>query len=85
MHVKTAFSPFWQSKRKPIENFATTSLPIKGRKMEDQAFLNLIQMTVESHGCRIVEVDLENHVVNLDGPDEAIEACARAIADVLGQ
>jgi acetolactate synthase small subunit len=53
--------------------------------MEEQAFLNLIKMTAENHGCRIVDVDLENHVLNLDGPDEAVDACARAIADVLGQ
>jgi hypothetical protein len=53
--------------------------------MEENAFLNLIKMTVEHHGCTIVDVDMDNHIINLDGPDDAVDACARAIADVLEQ
>lgn len=38
-------------------------------------------MTVENHGCRIVDLDMQKHIINLDGPEEAVDACARAIAD----
>jgi hypothetical protein len=48
--------------------------------MDDTLFLNMVKTTAEKHGCRIVDVDLENHILNLDGPDEAVDACARAIA-----
>ncbi len=44
--------------------------------MDEATFLNVLKMTVENHGCSIVDFDLENHVVNLDGPDEAVNACA---------
>lgn len=52
--------------------------------MDDIAFLNLLKLTVENHGCRIVDLDLDNHVVNLDGPDDAVNACALAIAKLVG-
>jgi hypothetical protein len=26
--------------------------------------------------ARIIDFDLENHIINLDGPDEAVNACA---------
>ena len=50
--------------------------------MDETIFLNMIKTTVEKHGCKIVEVDLENHVLNLDGPDESVADCARAIAEL---
>ena len=52
--------------------------------MDETAFLNALKLTVERHGCTIVDVDLENHVVNLDGPDDAVDDCARAIAELAG-
>ena len=52
--------------------------------MDDTMFLNLIKTTVENHGCTILDVDLENHVINLDGPDEAVSACALAISKLVG-
>jgi hypothetical protein len=51
--------------------------------MDETAFLNLLKMTVEHHGCTIIDLDLEKHIINLDGPDEAVSACARAIADLV--
>jgi len=51
--------------------------------MDDTQFINLIKFTVESHGCTIVDIDFENHVINLDGPDEAVAECARAISDLV--
>jgi hypothetical protein len=50
--------------------------------MDDTAFLNILKNTVETHGCTIIDVDLENHIINLDGPDDAVAACARAIAEL---
>ncbi len=51
--------------------------------MDDTIFLNMVKTTVEKHGCTIVDVDLENHVLNLDGPEESVDACARAIANLV--
>ena len=48
-------------------------------------FLNVLKTTVENHGCTIIDVDLEKHIINLDGPDDAIAACARAITDLVGE
>ncbi|MGB5986440.1 MAG: hypothetical protein WBG37_14130 [Desulfobacterales bacterium] len=53
--------------------------------MDEATFLNTLKMTVENHGCTIVEMDLEHHIINLDGPNEAVDACARAIADLVGE
>jgi hypothetical protein len=50
----------------------------------DENFLNVLKITVEKHGCHIVDLDLENHVINLDGPDENVHACAAAIANLMG-
>jgi len=49
----------------------------------DAAILALIKQTVESHGCSIVDVDLEKRILNLDGPPEAMEACALAISKMI--
>jgi len=51
--------------------------------MEESTFLNMLKMTVENHGCTIVDLDFDNHVINLDGPEDAVDACARAIADLV--
>jgi hypothetical protein len=53
--------------------------------MDETAFLNLLKMTVENYGCSIVDLDLERRIINLDGPDEAVGACARAIAELAGE
>lgn len=53
--------------------------------MEESTFLNMLKLTVESHGCTIVDFDFENHVINLDGPEDSVNACARAIADLVDQ
>ena len=51
--------------------------------MDDTVFLNLVKMTAEQHGCSIAEVDLDNHAIELDGPDEVLEDCPRAIAELM--
>lgn len=54
----------------------------KDDTMDDTIFLNVLKTTVENHGCTIIDVDLENHIVNLDGPDDAVAACALAISEL---
>jgi hypothetical protein len=44
----------------------------------------MVSNIVEKHGCKIVDIDYDNKVLNLDGPDEAVAACARALAEMLG-
>ena len=51
--------------------------------MDDTTFLNVLKSTVENHGCTIIDVDLEKHIINLDGPDEAVAACALAISELV--
>ncbi|MFO7644908.1 MAG: hypothetical protein R6W95_11030 [Desulfosarcina sp.] len=53
--------------------------------MDEATFLNLLKMTVENHGCTIVDLNLDRRMINLDGPDEAVDACARAIAELVGE
>ncbi len=53
--------------------------------MDETIFLNMIKTTVEKHGCTIVDIDFENHVLNLDGPEESVGNCARAIAELVGE
>lgn len=50
--------------------------------MDETMFLNVLKITVENHGCSIVDLDIDRHIISLDGPDEALGACARAIADL---
>ena len=50
--------------------------------MDETHFINMVKLTAENHGCRIVDFDLEKHIINLDGPDDAVDACARAIAEL---
>jgi hypothetical protein len=52
--------------------------------MDETLFLNVLKTTAENHGCSIVDVDLENHIINLDGPDDAVTACALAISKLMG-
>lgn len=54
-----------------------------GNDNTDGNFVSMVAHIVEKHGCKIVDIDLENKVLNLDGPDEAVAACARALAEML--
>ncbi|MGD8702694.1 MAG: hypothetical protein PVH26_09655 [Desulfosarcina sp.] len=60
-----------------------SSLDGKMTIMDEATFLNVLKMTVEKHGCTIVDLDLENHIINLDGPEDAVGDCARAIAELV--
>lgn len=45
--------------------------------------VNLLKEAVESQGCRLAEVDFENLVIKVEGADEVVGACARAVAEIL--
>ena len=45
--------------------------------------LNLLKKAVEAEGCRLTEVDFENMVIKVDGADEVVGACARAVAEIV--
>lgn len=52
-------------------------------QMEADKLLTIITHTVEKHGCRIVDIDLENHLINIEGPEQAQEQCAIALGEIL--
>ena len=45
--------------------------------------VNLLKEAVESKGPHLSEVDIDNLVIKVDGPDEVVSACARAVAEIL--
>ena len=49
----------------------------------ERIVINLLKEAVESEGCHISEVDIENLVIKVNGPDEVVNDCARAVAEVL--
>lgn len=49
----------------------------------DASLLTMITHVVEQHGCKLVDIDLENKTLNIEGPEEAKVACALALQDLL--
>ena len=49
----------------------------------NRIIVNLLKEAVESEGCYLAEVDFENLEIKVNGPDEAVGACARAVAEIL--
>lgn len=49
----------------------------------DTIVVSLLKEAVESEGCHLSEVDLENHVIKVNGPDDVVSHCARAVAEIL--
>ena len=45
--------------------------------------VNLLKEAVESEGCYLAEVDLENLEIKVNGPDDVVGECARAVAEIL--
>jgi hypothetical protein len=45
--------------------------------------INLIKEAVESEGCRLTEVDIENFKIKVDRPDQVVGESARAVAEIL--
>jgi hypothetical protein len=51
--------------------------------IDDTLMLNMVKRVVEQHGCEFIDVDFENHIIDIQGSDEAKVACALGIEDLL--
>lgn len=49
----------------------------------DVIVANLISEAVESEGCRLAGLDIEGLIVKVEGPDEVIGNCAKAVEAIL--
>jgi hypothetical protein len=49
----------------------------------DTPSLDIIVKTVEQYGCKLVDIDLDNHILNIEGPEAAQTACALALEKLL--
>jgi hypothetical protein len=49
----------------------------------DIIMVRLLEGTVESEGCNLSDVDLENLYIKVNGPDDVVSDCARAVAGIL--
>ena len=49
----------------------------------DTIVVSLLKEAVESEGCHLSDVDLENLVIKVNGPDDVVSDCARAVAEIL--
>lgn len=45
--------------------------------------LDIIVKTVAQYGCKLVDIDLENHILNIEGPEAAQTECALALEKLL--
>ena len=52
-------------------------------ELSDGQLIKMVEYIVEQHGCKIVEIDLENHILNIEGPEEAQAECAIALEEAL--
>ena len=50
---------------------------------ENTPDLDIIIKTIEQHGCKLVDIDLDNHVLNIEGPEAAQVECALALDKLL--
>jgi hypothetical protein len=44
---------------------------------------NLIKEAVESQGCQLAELDIDGLTVRVEGPDEIVGNCAKAVEEIL--
>ena len=49
----------------------------------NESFVSLVAAIAEQHGCKLIDVDFDTKTLNLDGPDDAVAECARALAEML--
>jgi hypothetical protein len=52
--------------------------------LRDDQLLTIVKNVVEQNGCRLVDIDFDNHVLNIEGSEEAQARCAMALENVLG-
>jgi len=49
----------------------------------DTIVINLIKEAVESEGFELSVVDIENLTIKVNGPDEVVSNCARAVPEII--
>ena len=52
-------------------------------ELDEAQLLTIVKNTVEQHGCQLVDIDLENKILHLQGSEAAKVKCAQALAKVL--
>jgi hypothetical protein len=52
-------------------------------KTGDTIVVSLLKEAVESEGCSLSAVDLDNLVIRVNGPDDVVSNCARAVSEIL--
>ena len=49
----------------------------------DVIVANLIKEAVESEGCQLADLDIEGLTVKVEGPDDIVGNCAKAVEEIL--
>lgn len=49
----------------------------------DVIVANLIKEAIESEGCQLADLDIEGLTVRVEGPDEIVGNCAKAVEEIL--
>ncbi|MGB8424705.1 MAG: hypothetical protein WCD88_02875 [Desulfobacterales bacterium] len=52
-------------------------------ELNEAQLLTVVKNVVEKYGCKIVDIDLDQKKINLEGPDDVKADCARAIVEIL--
>lgn len=52
--------------------------------LHDHQLITIVKNLVEQHGCRLIDIDFENHILNIEGSEEDQARCALALEEVLG-
>ncbi len=52
-------------------------------ELDEAQLLTIVKNTVEQYGCQLVEIDLQNKILHLEGSETAKVKCAQALARVL--
>ncbi|MCJ7616876.1 MAG: hypothetical protein MUO43_10115 [Desulfobacterales bacterium] len=55
------------------------------RGVTEEMFINAVSIIASNNGCRIVDIDLAKHIINLEGPAESEISCGIEIENVLGK
>ena len=53
-------------------------------ELNDLQIAQIIGTIVTKHGCEILEMDLNNYILDIDGPPEAKMECAKELQIFLG-
>lgn len=50
---------------------------------EEILLVKLLKQAVEAEGCQLAQINFDNGILKVEGPDEVVPACARAVADIM--